>query len=72
MKNNKGVTLIVLVVTIVVLMILAGVTLNLTIRNNGIINQAKETVNALKNEEEVSQTQIDTYYNRIVTRTTYQ
>ncbi len=46
MKNifeiNKGITLIALVVTIVVLLILAGVSINLILDNNGIIEKSKE------------------------------
>ena len=40
--NNKGITLIALVVTIIVLMILAGVSINLVIGKNGIITSAEE------------------------------
>lgn len=43
MKNNKGITLIALVITIILLLILAGITINLTIgENEGIIKRAKE------------------------------
>lgn len=42
----RGITLIALVVTIVVLLILAGVSLNLVIGNNGIITKAGETKTA--------------------------
>ena len=41
-KNSKGITLIALVITIVVLIILAGVAINLTLSSNGIFNKAKE------------------------------
>lgn len=41
-KNKKGITLVALVVTIVVLLILAGVSLNLLIGNNGIMTRAKQ------------------------------
>ena len=41
-KKEKGITLIALVVTIVVLLILAGVSLNLVFNNNGIITKAGE------------------------------
>ena len=41
-KNKKGITLVALIVTIVVLLILAGVSLNLLIGNNGIITRAKQ------------------------------
>ena len=42
MKKNKGITLVALVVTIVVLLILAGVSINLVLGDNGIITKAKE------------------------------
>ena len=41
-RNNKGITLIAMVVTIIVLIVLAGVTINLVIGENGIITKAKE------------------------------
>ena len=42
LKNKAGITLIALVVTIVVLLILAGVTLTLVLDNNGIIKKSKD------------------------------
>ena len=42
MKKNKGITLVALVVTIVVLLILAGASINLVLGDNGIIAKAKE------------------------------
>lgn len=44
-KQKKGITLIALVVTIVVLLILAGVSINLVLNNNGIISKAKDAKN---------------------------
>ncbi len=41
-KFNRGITLVALVVTIVVLLILAGVSINLVLGENGLITQAKE------------------------------
>jgi len=41
-KNKKGITLIALVVTIIVLIILAGISISLVLGNNGIITKAKE------------------------------
>ena len=41
-KEMKGITLVALVVTIVVLLILAGVSINMVLGNNGIINKAKK------------------------------
>lgn len=44
--NEKGITLIALVVTIVVLLILAGISINLMLGENGIIKKAKEAKTA--------------------------
>ena len=52
MRKNKGITLVALVVTIVVLLILAGVSINLVLGNNGIIVKARE---AQKKSAEASQ-----------------
>ena len=52
LKNNvKGITLIALVVTIIVLLILAGVALNLTIGQNGIFSRAQDAANTWRNAE---------------------
>ena len=42
MKNNKGITLIALVVTIIVLLILAGVSIAMLSGQNGILNRARD------------------------------
>lgn len=42
MTNNKGVTLIALVITIIVLLILAGVSIAMLTGENGILNQANK------------------------------
>ena len=42
MKNNKGITLIALVVTIIVLLILAGVSIAMLTGENGILNRGQE------------------------------
>ena len=43
MKNNKGITLIALVVTIIVLLILAGVSIAMLTGQNGILNKASSS-----------------------------
>ena len=50
-KREKGITLIALVVTIVVLLILAGVSINLIIGQDGLISKAKEAKNSSKQGE---------------------
>ena len=41
-EKQRGVTMIVLVITIIVLLILASATTNMVIGNNGVINKAKD------------------------------
>ncbi len=41
-KNERGITLIALVITIIVLLILAGITLNLVLGERGIFKMAQE------------------------------
>ena len=53
MRNNKGITLIALVITIIVLLILAGVSIAMLTGNNGILTQAGNAQTAsLKGEAE--------------------
>ena len=44
MKNQKGITLVALVITIIVLLILAGVSISLVVGNNGVLTQASGAV----------------------------
>lgn len=46
MKNNKGITLIALVITIIVLLILAGVSIAMLTGDNGILTKATESTKA--------------------------
>ena len=67
MKNNKGVTLVALIVTIIVLIILAGISINLILGDNGIITiakKAKENTELAKIEEE---TKVNELYTQIET-----
>ena len=42
LKNRKGITLVALVITIIVLLILAGVSINLVLGDNGIVKRAQD------------------------------
>ena len=42
MRKNRGITLIALVVTIIVLLILAGISISMLTGQNGILNRASE------------------------------
>ena len=56
-KEMKGITLVALVVTIVVLLILAGVSINLVLGNNGIIAKAKEAAEKTAEAQEKEMTE---------------
>ena len=57
--KNTGITLVALVVTIVVLLILAGVSINLVVGQNGLINRAKEAAQKTKNATESEMQEMD-------------
>jgi surface protein len=73
LKTQKGITLIALVVTIVVLLILAGVTVSLILDENGIIAKSKDArarwnnaqMNEEKNMGEIDKTVDEIVYNKI-------
>lgn len=46
LKKQNGITLVALVITIIVLLILAGVTISLTLGENGLLSRAQEGKNA--------------------------
>ena len=54
-REEKGITLVALVVTIIVLIILAGVTLNIVLDNDGIINKTKEATEEYENAQREEQ-----------------
>lgn len=65
MKRERGITLIALVVTIVVLLILAGVSINALFGNSGIIEKAKEAQSKLDKATENDQKEINELTNWI-------
>ena len=52
LKNQKGVTLIALVITIIVLLILAGITITLALDPDGIVNRSREAKNEWEHAEQ--------------------
>ena len=52
MKNKRGITLIALVITIIVLLVLSGVSLSLVLGENGVLNKAQNATIETKNAEE--------------------
>ena len=55
LKSNKAITLIALIITIIILLILAGVSLSIVLGENGLINKAQSSVNKYKESSENEQ-----------------
>lgn len=65
-KKEKGITLVALVVTIVVLLILAGVSITMVLGNNGIVKKAqdaKANYTAAAGQEDKAMTDAETWMN---------
>ena len=69
MGNNKGITLIALIITIVVLIILAGVSIAAVASNNGILDNAAESKVETEKEQIISDAQIDILEKKIEKQT---
>jgi hypothetical protein len=63
LRKNAGITLVALVITIIVLLILAGVTINLTIGDGGIIKTAQQAGKNYVEAAENEQTQLAEFWN---------
>ena len=66
-KQEKGITLVALVITIIVLLILAGVSISLVMGDNGVLSQANNAVNStelasVKDEISMAMTTVQTNY----------
>ena len=64
-KEKRGITLIALAVTIVVILILAGVTIDVTLGENGIINKSKEVANRMNNLVKEDETELNELLNEL-------
>ena len=64
-KETKGVTLVALVVTIIVLLILAGITINLVVGDKGIFSRTKSAVDKYKEAEEKEQEDMAKLYDEL-------
>ena len=66
LKSKKGITLIALVITIIVLLLLAGVSISMLTGENGILTQAKrakEEMAKKSSEEQIKLSQLESYIN---------
>ena len=64
-KQVRGITLVALVVTIIVLLILAGVAISLSLREDGIFKRAKEGAEIYQNASENEKIELDKVVNYI-------
>ena len=64
-KEKRGITLIALAVTIIVILILAGVTIDAVFSDDGIISKAKEAANAMDNAVANDQTSLNELFNEL-------
>ena len=64
-KQNKAITLISLIVTVVVLLILAGVSINFMFGQEGIFSRTQYAIQKYKNQQNEEETQIAKYENII-------
>ena len=61
LKENKGITLVALIITVIILLILAGVALSLVIGENGLITKSKQGVSKYKEKEETEKSQLEEF-----------
>ena len=64
LKNQKGITLVALVITIVILIILATVSITLAL-NSGLMDQAEKGAELYSNAADAEEQQIDTIETRV-------
>lgn len=62
MKNEKGITLVALIITIILLIILAGLSVNLVLESNGILARGKASSEGLEQQLLNDQLRINSLY----------
>ncbi|MFR5190791.1 MAG: hypothetical protein ACLTEH_06130, partial [Clostridia bacterium] len=67
MKQNKGITLVALVVTIITILILAGISINTLVGDNGIITKAKQAKQNITLAGEAEAIQLNQLYYELET-----
>lgn len=67
LKNNKGITLVALIITIIILIILAGISIGILTGKDGIITKAQQAKQNMENATLEEQEQMNTLYDRLAT-----
>ena len=70
LKKNRGITLVALVVTVIILLILAGITIGTLTNKKGLINEATENSYKAQKESIIEKLEADLYSEKIKTGTT--
>ena len=60
-KESKGITLVALIITVIILLILAGVTISLVIGENGLITRTKQAKEESDVKQQLEETQFQEY-----------
>lgn len=68
-SNNKAITLISLVITIILLIILAGIAINLGLKENGLLDKAKFAKDKYINEQEEEKERLNDLYSEVLVAT---
>ena len=71
LKSNKAITLVALIITIIILLILAGVSLSMVLGDNGLINKAQSSVDKYQQSANNEQDFLNNVENYIKTITVY-
>ena len=65
LELNKGITMVALVITVIILLILAGVTINIAIGDNGIISKMKNAIELYKQAQIREDKELENLYRAI-------
>ncbi len=73
-KNQRGITLVALVVTIIILIILATVAISFAFGSNGLVNRAQEARDYYANDTkytDASVANVESYLDKVIANATY-
>ena len=70
LKETKGITLVALIITVIILLILAGVTISLVIGDNGLITKSKQGVGEYQTRAEEEKAKLDEFEQGIKEKST--
>ena len=72
LKGQKGITLVALVITIIVLIILAGISISLVLNNGGLVDKAKQGAANYQNAADQETQMIQNIFEYVNNPATYQ